>query len=159
MQWSIGLVLFKLISYSTKHAISNAHAILRYWKIKTFSAFKLSDVVYIMLTNVKMTNIFWLFNIYEHDKVHAQLSKHEGSFITSGPGYLKIAVYISSNMIGSSLWYKQHDWFQFMIQATWLVPVLYFQQYDWLGKKFNSLINSIGGNLVPILLPPFHQCM
>ena len=64
-------MLIKLISYSTKHAISTAHAILKCWKIKTFRAFKLLDVVYIMLTYVKMTNNFWLFNIYEHDKFHA----------------------------------------------------------------------------------------
>ena len=48
-------------------------------KTKAFLAFKLSDVVVIMLPNVKMpTNvgilICWHFNIYEHDKSHAQLS-------------------------------------------------------------------------------------
>ena len=44
-----------------------------------FLAFKLSDVVYIMLINVTMptksdANNCWHFNIYEHDKFHAQLS-------------------------------------------------------------------------------------
>ena len=46
-------------------------------KIKTFHAFKLSDVVLfkIMLINVKITSIVGRhFNIYEHDKLYAQLS-------------------------------------------------------------------------------------
>ena len=54
--------------------------------LKTFLAFKLSDVfiilinvklstiVFIMLINVKMSTIVGIFNIYEHDKFHYQLS-------------------------------------------------------------------------------------
>ena len=49
----------------------------------TFSAVKLSDVVFIMQINVKMPTIVvgiltnngcWHFNIYEHDQFHDQLS-------------------------------------------------------------------------------------
>ena len=39
---------------------------------KTFYAFKLTDVVLSMLINVKCQN-GWHFNIYKHDKFHAQL--------------------------------------------------------------------------------------
>ena len=39
-------------------------------KIKTFLAFKLSDVVSIMLINVKLPTI-WHFNIYKYDQFHA----------------------------------------------------------------------------------------
>ena len=40
-------------------------------KIDDSFGFKLSDVVFIMLINDKMPTIF---NIYEHDKFHAQLN-------------------------------------------------------------------------------------
>ena len=38
-------------------------------KIKDFLDFKLWDVVYIMLINVKMPTIVGSFNIYENDKI------------------------------------------------------------------------------------------
>ena len=62
---------------SSNHEISAAHK-AEMLKI-FFLAFKLSDVVYIMLINVTMptksdANNCWHFNIYEHDKFHAQLS-------------------------------------------------------------------------------------
>ena len=44
-----------------------------YEKINTFLAFGLSDIVFIMLLNVKMPTICWHFNIYEHDKFRDQL--------------------------------------------------------------------------------------
>ena len=43
-------------------------------KIKIFLVLKLSDVVFILLINIKMPKIFGIFNIYEQDKAHAQLS-------------------------------------------------------------------------------------
>ena len=59
---------------STRHEISTAHETLNAEKIKTVHAIKLSDVVFIMLINVKMPTICWHFNIYEHNKCRAQLS-------------------------------------------------------------------------------------
>ena len=38
-------------------------------------ALKLSDVVFILLVNVKMPTIVGIFNIYEQVKFHAQLSR------------------------------------------------------------------------------------
>ena len=43
-------------------------------QMKTFLAFKLPDVVFVMLINVKMLSIVDNFNIYEQDKFRAQLS-------------------------------------------------------------------------------------
>ena len=43
-------------------------------KNEDFSWIKLSDVVFIMLLDVKMPTIVGIFNIYEYDKFHAQLS-------------------------------------------------------------------------------------
>ena len=51
---------------------------LKYRQIKQFLALNLSDVLFIMLINVKMPTIVdyncWHFNIYEQDKFCAQLS-------------------------------------------------------------------------------------
>ena len=55
--------------------------------MEKFLALSLSDVVFIMLINVKMPTIVGIFNIYEPDKFRAQLSWHVKSFITSGPGF------------------------------------------------------------------------
>ena len=55
---------------STVHGISIAHTNYNTEKIKTFTAFKLSGVVFIILINVKMPTIVgncWYFNIYECD--------------------------------------------------------------------------------------------
>ena len=42
---------------STEHEISTAHKKLKYRQVKKFLAFSLSDVVFIMLINVKMPTI------------------------------------------------------------------------------------------------------
>ena len=42
--------------------------------MKKFLAISLSDIVFIMLINVKMPTYGWRFNIYEQDKFRAQLS-------------------------------------------------------------------------------------
>ena len=47
---------------------------VKWWNIKIYLAFKLSDAVFIMLTNVKMPTIVDIFNIYEQNKCHSQLS-------------------------------------------------------------------------------------
>ena len=59
---------------STEHKISTAHKKLKYGQIKKFLALSPSDVVFILLINVKMPTNFWHFNNYEHDKFHAELS-------------------------------------------------------------------------------------
>ena len=57
---------------STEHDISTGHKNLNADYLKKFLALSLSDVVFIMLINVKMPTIF---NIYEQDKFRAQLSE------------------------------------------------------------------------------------
>ena len=42
--------------------------------MKEYLALSLSDVVYILLINVKMPTIVGIFNIYEQNKFRAQLS-------------------------------------------------------------------------------------
>ena len=58
---------------STEHEISTAHKYLML-KINTFHAFKLSDVVFIMII------IVWHFNIYKYDKLLAQLNQASKKF-------------------------------------------------------------------------------
>ena len=81
---------------------------LKIWIIKTFLAFKLSDVAFVMLINIKIQTIvgiliYWHFNIYEHDELHAQLSWTWKSFIISRPGHKKIKIEpwheISNNVV------------------------------------------------------------
>ena len=58
---------------SAEHEISVAHKRSN----DETNSLKLSDVVFILLLNVKMPTIVnncWHFNIYEQDKLHAQLS-------------------------------------------------------------------------------------
>ena len=55
---------FMLIS--TEYEISTAHEKLKYRQMKTFLVLSVSDVVFIMLINVKMP-----FNIYGQDKFRA----------------------------------------------------------------------------------------
>ena len=43
-------------------------------KIMTFLDVKLSDVAFILLINAKMPTLSWHFNIYEQDRVRAQLN-------------------------------------------------------------------------------------
>ena len=57
---------------STEHKVSKKK--LSHWQIKKFLALSLSDIVFIMLINVKMLTIVGQFNIYEQDKFCAQLS-------------------------------------------------------------------------------------
>ena len=59
---------------SLEHEISTALR-LKYQQIKNCLGLSPSDVVFIMLVNVKMpTLVCWHFNIYEQDKFRAQLS-------------------------------------------------------------------------------------
>ena len=47
---------------------------IRRSKVTDYAALSLSDVVYIMLINVKMPTIVGIFNIYEQDEFCAKLS-------------------------------------------------------------------------------------
>ena len=58
---------------STEYEISTAYQKL-VTKYKELLSITYINVVFIMLINVKMPTIRWHFNIYEHDKVYAQLS-------------------------------------------------------------------------------------
>ena len=58
---------------STEHVISTAHKNLNAKKIRLL-AFKLSNVVFIMLLNVKMPTIAGILTFFEHYKFHAQLN-------------------------------------------------------------------------------------
>ena len=70
--------VIKLLSGSTQ--LSMKFQLLRklkYRQMQMLHALSLSDVVFIMLINVKMPTIVgncWHFHIYEQDKIHAQLS-------------------------------------------------------------------------------------
>ena len=47
---------------------------LKYQQMKKLLALSLSDVVFIVLINVKMPTIVGIFNIYEQDRFRAQLN-------------------------------------------------------------------------------------
>ena len=55
-------------------------------KTKTLLAFKLSDVVFIMLRNVKMPNIVGILTFISMINFMLSGVEHETSFITLGPG-------------------------------------------------------------------------
>ena len=55
-----------------------------------YLAFKFSDIVFIMLVNVKNASNCWHLSNYEHDILYAQLSCACTNFITSGPVPLKL---------------------------------------------------------------------
>ena len=55
-------------------------------KIKTFIAFKLSDVVLIMLIKVKMPTIVDILTFMSMINFRLSSVEHEKSFITLGPG-------------------------------------------------------------------------
>ena len=63
-----------LLSSTQLSMIFQLYIRLIYQQMKKFLALSLSDVVFIMLINVKMPTIVGIFNIYEHDKFYAQMS-------------------------------------------------------------------------------------
>ena len=58
---------------------------------KTFPALSLSDVVFIMLINVKMPTIVGILTFMSRIKFMLSRVEHEKSFITSGPGKPRLA--------------------------------------------------------------------
>ena len=61
---------------------------LKYRQMKKFLALSLSDVVFIMLINVKMPTNFWHFNFCEQNKFRAQLSWVWKKFYNLGPSLI-----------------------------------------------------------------------
>ena len=59
---------------------------LKYWQIKKFHASILSDVVFILLINVKMPTVVGILTFMSRIDFVLSLVEHEKSFITSGPG-------------------------------------------------------------------------
>ena len=70
---------------STEHEITNTQKNL-YAEKESFLAFKLSDVVFIIIINLKNDNNCCHFKMYALYKFHAHFSEHEQCFITSMPG-------------------------------------------------------------------------
>ena len=54
-----------------------------------FLALNLSDVVFIMLINVKMPTIFGILTFLSRIRFVLSLVEHEKSFITLGPGHIQ----------------------------------------------------------------------
>ena len=59
---------------STEHGILTAHK-TKVLKHMSFLALKVSDVAFILLTNVKMPTIVGILTFFEHYKLNAQLSR------------------------------------------------------------------------------------
>ena len=61
---------------------------LKCWNKKTFLAFKLADVVFIMLTNVKMPTCVGILTFMSIINFMLSWVEHKKSFITSRPGFV-----------------------------------------------------------------------
>ena len=72
---------------TTEHKISTVHEKLKYRQIKKFLALSLSDVLFIMLINVKMPTIVGILTFISMINFVLSLVEHEKSFITSGPEF------------------------------------------------------------------------
>ena len=70
---------------STEHEISTAQKKLKYRQIKKFLALSFSDVIFIMLINVKMPIIVGILTFMSRTNFVLSWVEHEKSFITSGP--------------------------------------------------------------------------
>ena len=83
---------------STEHRIS-----LKFFKIKSFLAFKLSYVVFIMLINVKMPTIVGILTFKSMINFMLSWVEHKKSFITSGTAGVLMQINIPTLLMGSSL--------------------------------------------------------
>ena len=70
---------------SNEHEISTAHKILKYRQMKKFLALSPSNVVFIMLLNVKMPTVVGILTFMS--RINFLLSRvgHDNSFITFRP--------------------------------------------------------------------------
>ena len=82
---------------STEQEISTAHKKLKYRKIKKCLTFSLSDVVLIMLINVKMPTIVGILTYISRINFVLSCVEYEKSFITWGPGLNKFLQSLSAD--------------------------------------------------------------
>ena len=84
-------IIFKMkISKVTDYAALTDHKKkLKYRQIKKLLASSLSDVVFIMLINVKMPTIFGILTFMSRINFVLSWVEHGKSFITSGPGFIR----------------------------------------------------------------------
>ena len=74
---------------STEHEISNAHKHVKYRQMEKFLALSLSDVVFIMLINVKMSTIVGILTFISRVNFVLSYVEYGKSCIKSGPGHKK----------------------------------------------------------------------
>ena len=70
---------------STEHEVLTAHNKLKYLQTKKFLALNPSNVVFIMLINVKMPTIVGVLTFMSRINFMLSRVEHGKSFITSGP--------------------------------------------------------------------------
>ena len=95
--WTRGYKTFFMLN-STEHEISTAHKTKMLKKIKIVLAYKLSDVVFIMLINFKMPTVVGILTFMSMINFFFSWVEHEKSFMTSEPDYCS-CFSISINMI------------------------------------------------------------
>ena len=90
----LGPEVIKLVSCLTQLSMKFQLLVkLKYWQMEKFLALSLSDVVFVMLINVKMPTMVGIlhFNIYEQDNFLLSWVEHEkkfNNFCQSGPVFL-----------------------------------------------------------------------
>ena len=72
--------------YYVTVTLSTKLQLLKYRKMKKFLALSISDVVFIMLINVKMPTIVSILTFMSRINIVFSCVEYEKSFITSGPG-------------------------------------------------------------------------
>ena len=72
--------------YYVTVTLSTKLQLLKYRKMKKFLALSISDVVFIMLINVKMPTIVSILTFMSRINIVLSCVEYEKSFITSGPG-------------------------------------------------------------------------
>ena len=72
--------------YYVTVTLSTKLQLLKYRNMKKFLALSISDVVFIMLINVKMPTIVSILTFMSRINIVLSCVEYEKSFITSGPG-------------------------------------------------------------------------
>ena len=73
---------------SSDHETSTDHKKLKYWQIKKCIVLSFSDIVLIMLINVKMPTIVGILTFMNRINFVLTWVEHETSFKNSVPGYV-----------------------------------------------------------------------
>ena len=87
-----GLEFIKRFSCPTQLS-TTFQLFIKNWKIMTFLAFKLSDVIFIMLINFKMPTIVGILTYMSMINFMLSWVEHEKSFITSWPSLAHLLLY------------------------------------------------------------------